>query len=303
MRLKKQATGSYVFESLYYDDGGVHQNVTAPVSLTILDGAGATVYTGTPTLHAGHLDATIPVATLPKYDTYEFIWTGTITSTTVIWVEEVELVGGYLFEISDLRTMDRAFADTTKYPTDALRVVRDAVEEVIEGARAAQVAFVPRGARVKVDGSSPDLSRAYNPILYGGDYRGLKVPDFEVSEIYSVTVNGISFSSQDIAAIQVADNYLWRPAGSAYPAWSFGHNNIELHYVHGFARTPKRIRQAALMLAREYLVKSDIPGRATATSIGDQLFRLSIAGRDGVTGLPEVDAAIDQFGRKGYAIG
>jgi hypothetical protein len=78
---------------------------------------------------------------------------------------------------------------------------------------------------------------------------------------------------------------------------------VTVHYVHGYNYPPGAITRAGLILSREYLIKSDIPGRATATTVGDQLFRITVAGRDGVTGLPEVDAAIAQFGRKSFAIG
>lgn len=289
-RVKQLATGSYTFQSEYRNDDGVVVHVTTPVSLTIMNGADATIYTGTPTLHAGHLNITIPVATLPNLDTYIFIWTGTIDGTTVTWTEDIELVGGYLFEISDLRAQDRAFENLDKYPTDALKLVRNWVEDVIEGPRAADIAFVPRGRRVTVQGPS-DLTQnaAY----------GLEVPDYELRTVYSGSVNGTALTNTQLANFVCDDNYIWRTDTT----WAAGHRNIKLHYAHGYDRAPGAITRAALMLAREYLVKSDLPGRATATSIGDQMFRLTIAGRDGVTGLPDVDAAIEQFGRKGYSIG
>ena len=66
---------------------------------------------------------------------------------------------------------------------------------------------------------------------------------------------------------------------------------------------PGPIARAAVILCREYLAATELPGRATATSIGDQMFRLTVAGRDGATGLPEVDSAVEQFGRRKYGIG
>lgn len=304
-RLRRQTTGSYVFEALYYDDDGVHQNVKAPLTLTIRDGAGTSVYTGTPTLHAGHADSTIPVATLAKLDTYTFEYTAVTdpNNVPVAWVDVWELVGDHIFEIAELRTMDRAFTDAVKYPNEALRAVRIAVEEVLESNTAAGVAFVPRGRRVKIDGTAPDFTRAYSPLLYGNDTRSLMVPDYEVRSVYSAKIDGVALTVGELADIQIADNVLWRKAGVQWPSWPYGHSNIVLHYEHGYDRAPRAITRAALILAREYLVKSDLPSRATATSIGDQIFRLTIAGRDGVTGIPDVDAAINQFGRKGYGIG
>ncbi len=290
-RLRQQATGNYTFESEYYDDDGVSHHVTAPVSLTIKNGAGATIYTGTPTLHAGHLDITLPVTTLPLLDTYSFTWTGTKAAVTVTWTDIVELVGGYLFEISDLRKADRAFLDTDKYPTDVLKQIRNWVEDVIEGERAADVAFVPRARRVVVNGSAV-YDRATGAF-------GLYVPDYVVTRLYSASVNGSALTNTQVSAIVCDDDTLW----SKDTTWPAGNKNVSLHYVHGYNLVPGAITRAALLLAREYLVKSDLPSRASATSIGDQIFRLTIAGRDGITGLPDVDAAIEQFGRKGFQVG
>jgi hypothetical protein len=286
-RLKKQGSGSYLIESEYRDDDGVIHTVHVPVSVTVRDGAGATVFTGTPTLHGGHLDILIPVATFPELDVYTFYWTATLSGSPVAWESQVEIVGGYLFDVADLRDQDRTFT-VEKYPSEVLREVRNWVEDVIEGPRAANVAFVPRSSRVTIDGT-------------GG--HALLLPDLEIREVYSVTVDGVAWSALEVATLTVDDGVLWIEADSPLSVWPAGRRNIVLHYSHGFDRPPGAITRAGLILAKEYLVKSDVPGRATATSIGDQLFRLTVAGRDGVTGLPDVDAAIDQFGRKSFSIG
>jgi hypothetical protein len=200
----------------------------------------------------------------------------------------VEIAGGYLFEIADLRASDRAFTDADKYPSAMVREIRAWVEDVIEGPRAANIAFVPRGNRVTVDGTGRNA---------------IMLPDLEIRSVYAVTVGSTAWTSEQIATITIDDGVLWLNATSPIPQWTEGRQNVTIHYTHGESIPPGSITRAALMLAREYLLKTDIPGRATAQTIGDQMFRLTIAGRDGVTGLPEVDAAIQQFGRKSYAIG
>lgn len=304
-RIKQIASGSYTFTGHYLDDDGTHINVVAPVTATIKDGAGSTINGATVTVQNGDITVVLPAASFANLDTYSITYTGTTQpgGTLVTWTDYIDLCGGYLFEIPDLRAQDRAFTDTTKYPTSLIRQVRTWVEDVIEGPRAAQVSFVQRGTRVTIDGTSPDYNLGFSPLLYGNDYRDLLVPDFEVQTLYSASINGTALTPTEISEIQIKDNVLHRSAGVQWPAWPYGHGNISLHYSHGFPRPPGAITRAALILAREYLIKSDLPGRATATSIGDQLFRLTIAGRDGVTGIPDVDAAIDQFGRKGYGIG
>jgi hypothetical protein len=289
-RIRKLATGNYLFTVLTVDDNGAYVDPTGTFAVTIRDGAGTVVTTGTPTHNnaAHEFRLTVAAATITTLDTYTLTWTGTVSGTTTTWTSTVEIVGGYIFEIADLRSQDRAFADTTKYPTSMLREIRTWVEDVIEGPRAANVAFVPRGSRVITDGT---------------ERTAIMVPDLEVRSVYSVSVSGTAWTTPQVATLTVDDGVLWINNDSPISAWTTGHRNVNIHYTHGYSTPPGAITRAALMLAREYLLKTDIPGRATATSIGDQMFRLTIAGRDGVTGLPEVDAAIQQFGRKSYAIG
>lgn len=303
IRVKQQNTGSYVFTGTAIDDDGETITPVAPFTCKLYDGAGTLISTTTPTCVAGTFSQTFDHALLPLLDTYQVVWTGTVSGTVKEWTTTIELVGGFLFEIADLRARDRAFKDLTTYPSTYLRQIRTAVEEVIEGKRAAKVAFVPRGRRTVVDGTSPDLTRGYSPILYGQDYRGLRLNDFEVREVYSVKVNDLSLTQTELDAIDIDDDTLWRSSGVVWPAWAFGHRNISVHYTHGHDRPPGAITRAALILATEYLIASPLPGRATATSIGDQIFRLTIAGRDGITGLPDVDAAINDHGRKEFGIG
>lgn len=290
-RIKRREVGTYTFTATAENEDGVAQTIVAPVTVTIRDGAGTVLVTDTPTISTGKLVYDCNASLLPNLDTYQITWTGVVGAEAQEWVTDVELVGGYLFEIADLRKEDRAFADTTKYPTDLLRMVRTAAETVIEGKKAANVAFVPRGRRVRISGPGVyDRNTAES---------GINVEDFETRSVYSASVGGTALTNDQVYALICDDNTIWRSDAM----WPVGRKNIVIHYEHGYGRPDPAITRAALMLAREYLVKSDIPGRATATSIGDQMFRLTIAGRDGVTGIPDVDAAIKDCGRAGYKVG
>lgn len=282
LRLKQRTGGVYTLSTTVRDDDGATLVPTAP-SIAIKDSAGEVVEEGTPTVSDSTLSYEIPAASLPFLDSYTIVWGATADSAPWSSTEYLELVGGYLFEIPDLRASDRAFENATKYPTETLRAVRTAVEQTIEGKRAANVAFVPRGARVTVDGNGK---------------HEIVVPHFEVREVISAFVNGWPLSPAQVASLIVDDNSIYWPDGT----WLAGRKNIEIHYTHGRDVPPGPISRAALILAKEYAVKTDLPGRATATSIGDQIFRLTVAGRDGVTGLPEVDAAIGDHGRKSFGI-
>lgn len=69
-------------------------------------------------------------------------------------------------------------------------------------------------------------------------------------------------------------------------------------YRAGLEHAPHAIRRAAVVLAASYLTPSRVPDRATGESADNHYVRFSIEGRDGPTGIPAVDAAIEQCGRK-----
>lgn len=287
-RVKQLAVGSYTFTAHTVNDEGTNVNASAPFALTVYDGAGVQLATATPT-HTDHLlTATVPSASLPELDTYRLVWTATVGGDAYQWETHVELVGEYLYTIAQFRAFDSAFTNATKYPDSYVRQVRDSIQDQIEGVRAAAVAFVPRSRRVTVDGTG----RA-----------ALFLPDVAVREVLAVTIDGTAWSSQEIAdGITIDDGVLWLTGDGPGSLWPRGRRNVALHYVHGHSSPPGPIARAALLLAKEYSVPADVPSRATATSVGDQLFRITVAGRDGITGIPDVDAAIDQFGRKRYRV-
>lgn len=72
-----------------------------------------------------------------------------------------------------------------------------------------------------------------------------------------------------------------------------------IRYRYGLEEIPERVSEAVLALAAYYLRPSATPDRATGESTDAGFIRYTLAGKDGATGLPEVDAAIEQFGRAG----
>lgn len=75
-----------------------------------------------------------------------------------------------------------------------------------------------------------------------------------------------------------------------------------IRYRYGFQEVPERVSEAVLALAAYYLRPSATPDRATGESTDAGFIRYTLAGKDGATGLPEVDAAIEQFGRSGVML-
>lgn len=63
-------------------------------------------------------------------------------------------------------------------------------------------------------------------------------------------------------------------------------------YLHGMAACPADVAWACEELAASYLIVGAVPYRATSMSTSDGVMSYSIAGRDGATGIPEVDEVI-----------
>lgn len=75
-----------------------------------------------------------------------------------------------------------------------------------------------------------------------------------------------------------------------------------IRYRYGLTEVPVRVSEAVLALAAYYLRPQATPARATGEATDAGFIRYTLAGRDGATGLPEVDAIIEQFGRRGCMV-
>jgi len=282
-RLRLLADGDYALTVVTVDEDGGAVDVTAP-SLVIHDGAGESCGgTFTPTPHTGSLTCSVPAATLPTLDTYTLVWSGTVGTASWEAVQRVETVGGFLCGIAEFRAFAPEFADATRYPAARVRAARTVAEERFE--RACRVAFVPRGRRVRTTGD--------------GSVR-LRVDDNALRRLLSATIDGVALAGDEIAAVAVRE---WgafdRPPGRVWPDGA----PVALHYEHGYDAPPPEVVQAVMLLMREYMAPSILPARATslATDIGN--FRITVAGRDGSTGVPEVDAVIANHSRRRPRIG
>lgn len=187
----------------------------------------------------------------------------------------------HYFTIAECRATDAAFDETT-YLDSTIAIVRDQVETAIETAW--HVAFVPRSVTAeKVSGTGT---------------KKLFLGNFAVRAVSAVTVDGTALTAGELAELVVHDNVLYRESG-----WPTGYYNIAVTYTHGYDAPPAPVKRAALILAKEWLVPSQIPANATSQSYGDMTYRIMVAGRDGVFGIPAVDSVGQQFGRSGHWIG
>jgi hypothetical protein len=255
------------------DDGGL-VDATGNVTLTVKNAIGTVVTSGTATRASlGTYTFTLIAANNAVLDTYEVTWSATVAGQAGTYVTRHEVVGAHLFGVADLRTYDTSMTAAT-YPGADVRKARDEATDQLE--RPGSTFGSLRGVRVTLDGSGTDT---------------LRIPHTLVSTVLSCTVDGTSISPANIAAY--GDGRLVLPDG----VWASGYRNVVLHYEAGWTNVPPPLATAAMILSRERLVQNTAAGsmRATAQITGDFAFRLTIPGRDGWTGIPQVDEAIREY--------
>ncbi|MEM9611150.1 MAG: hypothetical protein AAGA99_27335, partial [Actinomycetota bacterium] len=129
-----------------------------------------------------------------------------------------ELVGGVYFTIADARTEKGGMADTGMYADNFIQEARYAAE--IEAEEICGVAFVPRFARLRIDGSGWDELAVEHP---------------RVRELISVTEDGTAWTADEVAAVIVDDAMLILDDGCV---WTRGRGRFVLEYLHGWDRLP-----------------------------------------------------------------
>lgn len=259
----------------FVDGDGVAEESTGTVTCALVDGAGAAVSSGNATsLGGGRYGYTVDTADLDVYTaTFSGAFSGDAArsaSTTF------EVVGSIPLSVADVRGSDEDLADIVKYPGDEVLAEMQAAWDVME--QGMSVAMVPRGARRTMDGNGS---------------QELVVPELRLRSVVAATVDGSAVDVSDVVAKD--SGAIYNPSG-----WPSGHGNVALHYTHGWDAPPDPVVRALRLLTIDRLVTRATPSRATSLSTDVGAFRLTIAGRDGWTGLPDVDAIIGQFG---YSVG
>lgn len=162
-----------------------------------------------------------------------------------------------------------------KYPDDKVEQTRLLAEEAFEDA--CDVAFVPRTAvdTVDADGAYIDL------------------PHRRVRSISSAV------SALDDAAIDVTGARVAGTAAAFNPAgWGYGYSQITVTYIHGHATPPRRVKQAVMILTRQWLIDGPISRRETQQVMAETgaVTNLSTPGLFGAEfGLPEVDQCVRRY--------
>lgn len=179
-------------------------------------------------------------------------------STEAAFVTYADVVSRHYFSLGKLQSYGHGQDDFDSYPVEELWMARQAATEVFE--QNAHRSFVRRIGRTKD---------------YGRD--GLLNTHFDLD---SVLTDGYA---------PVCGSKLERTsAAGAFPRW--------VEYVYGVDAIPAEVSRAVLELAAYTLRPSNRPIGATGESSDAGYIHFTIAGRDGATAIPEVNAAIQEFG-------
>jgi hypothetical protein len=225
---------------------------------------------------------TVDPEALTLLDTYTVVWTVTVGEEALAYLTQLEVCGGHLFTIAAFRA--RASRETTSLTGALIRAARRIAEDRFEGH--CHVAFVPRGARGE---------------LRGDGTTSLLLPHVALREIYALTIDGAPLSETELAALEPEEpGIVRRPRGLRWPRGA----QIRCHYAHGYDGPSGDVSEAVLKLASEYAVPDRaLPPRATSLSTDVGVFRISTAGREHPTGIPDVDAVIEKETRERPAVG
>lgn len=170
-----------------------------------------------------------------------------------------EVVSRHYFGLDQLKGYGDGQDDFGSLPEEALYQARQAATEVFE--QNAKRSFVKRIGRTKDYGGGSYLQLWHNDV------------DEALTEGYRL----------------VSDCQAVREPCTPVPCW--------VEYVYGLSDVPAQVSRAVLELAAYMLRPSNRPVGATGESTDAGFIRFTTAGQDGATDIPEVNAAIAQFGR------
>ena len=183
------------------------------------------------------------------------------------------------FTVAELRAQDAKLADGTKFPDALLEENRQDAEAAIE--HACSTAFVPRETSEE---AFPSCSTA-----------GLVVSRRRVREVVSVLdrSTGTFIDSANATVGGRGSCTLYLDAG--WPSATPG--GVLVTYTHGHDEPPRRVKRAALILTKNWVLRGPVDDRATQLTDGQgATVNLATPGVFGAEfGLPEVDAVVSTY--------
>jgi hypothetical protein len=248
----------------FYIDGTPDDPTPDAATVTITRDDGTALITDAAATDEGEgvVSYTLTPADTADLDRLDVAWTAEFGGHEQVFHDTVEIAGGVLFTISQLRA--RGLQNATTYPTSMLVEMRTTVEDALESELG--YALVPRYGKGTFPGSS---SIRITPYL-----RTLR-----------------SASSDGTAYTPLSDLTI---STSGFLTGRYWSSDVTVAYEHGLDEPPGRLVLAGLQLAKMWLTPSPVDDRAsTFTSAEGGTYSLVTAGRGGsIFGHPVVDSAV-----------
>lgn len=253
------------------------------VTVTIRRADGTALVTDAATSGTGAAARTYTLTAQTTLNLLTATWTGDDDRKVTT---QHEIVGDFYATLAEIRALD-ALSNTTKYPTAKLEAARAQAEDRFEDATG--VAWVPRFHRETLAGDNTTQL-----LLKWPRPRSLLATSIDGTAAADLTV----FSLYPTGIIE-------RASGVPWPRGVTASGNVVVEYTHGYDQPPEDLRQAFLTYVRYLILDTTarIPDRASAMSTEMGTFQLVTAGFKRPTGLPEVDAVLNDHDHSVAGIG
>lgn len=264
-----------VLTSYWETNGESYGPGTVTVTITA-DSDGSAVVTDASTTTTGNQATyTLTPDQTANLDLFTCVWTSEANSAQV--TTYAEIVGGFLFSVAQAR-LQSPLQDYNTYSDDAIMYFRTLAESALEDA--CGVNFVPRYRRDRASIATFGL---------------LSVPRNNVTDVIQITTN-YNGEDQPIPTLEglqlVSTNQIFMPV-----LWNWWSLPIKIAYISGYPYPPLRAAQAALLLARRWLIESPWDERMIGfrSREGGEL-QILTANHSNAFDIPEVVAVADQYG-------
>jgi hypothetical protein len=197
-------------------------------------------------------------------------------------IRRLDVYGATICDPSELRARYADVASTATYPDSRVReALRGAVEQWNTLAGVSMAPFARRITRL------------------GNGRPVMALPNARIRSVVSLKIDGITVAPSQYY-VDPTTSQLTLTSGS----FTVG-KQVVVHYTHGLDSPPRAVVDAVMQRAIELLIPPQ-SGLGRMTSVANDLgySRLSLAGRDGSTGVPDFDATAALFGvKRGKRVG
>jgi hypothetical protein len=301
-------TGPFALTKTWYVDGTATD--VGDVTVGITDGNGdEIVAAGTATTNNADGTYSYTLADQANPDQLKITWTRTSTGADL--VDNVELVGNWLFTEAQARAFGakadatsalKPLASETEYPDSTISDERARIADDLEFWTGR--AWIPRYARIELNGNGRTWLNLRDGICRTSDGYTLNRPAkyADIGKLLSVAVDGTAVTLTDLEVDQTRA-WLLHKNGSFTAGTVTTPYNVVVEYVYGLPYISDGADRIALAELLDRLIPSGAPDRALRWDMpdGSSMSMVQPGGpMDNVSRLPHVNAWVKQHNYRLY---